>query len=298
MSDPALIFNRRTVRRHRDRAAKQFSKFSFLFDECAERLGDRLEDVSRMFPLAVDLGCHTGKLKDQLPPRSAIETLIQCDLSAAMAATARKEGGGPALAGDEEFLPFKNQSIDLMISNLSLHWVNDLPGALAQIRRALKPDGLFLAAMLGGQTLFELRDALSTAEIELEGGLSPRLSPFAEVRDAGNLLGRAGFALPVADTETVTVSYGEPLKLLHDLRGMGESNATHLARKTFSRRATLLRAMDIYAEKYTDADGRLPATFEIIFLTAWAPHESQPKPLTPGSADVSLHDVLSDKPSE
>jgi len=292
MSDVMNIFNRSAVRAHRDRAAPRFRDYDFLFSECADRLGDRLLDMTRTFPVALDLGCHGGDVAHFIPPRSAVETLINCDLSPAMAHVARSSNRRPTVCGDEEFLPFKEQSLDLVTSNLSLHWVNDLPGAMAQIRRALKPDGLFLASLLGGETLKELRDALSAAEMEVESGFSPRTSPFADVKDAGNLLSRAGFALPVADTEVITVSYGDPLKLMTDLRGMGEANATALRRTTFSRRATLMRAAEIYMEKYAGDDGRVPATFEIIFLTAWVPHESQQKPLQPGSGKVSLSNVF------
>lgn len=292
MSENMNIFNRKAVRHHRDRAAATLADFDFLFGEVAERLGDRLLDVTRTFPVALDLGCHGGELAAHIPPKSGIEKLIQCDVSPAMAQRAKSETGHVCLSVDEEFLPFKEQSLDLVISNLSLHWVNDLPGALTQIRRALKPDGLFLAALLGGDTLHELRDAWMSAEIELEGGMSPRTSPSAEVKDAGNLLSRAGFALPVADTETLTVSYAHPLKLMADLRGMGETNATALRRNSFTRRATLMRAADIYLEKHADSDGRIPATFEVIYLTAWAPHESQQKPLQPGSGKVSLSNVF------
>jgi len=288
------IFNRRSVRHHRDRAAASYADFNFLFQEVAARLGDRLQDITRTFPITVDLGCHGGNMAAYIPDRSAVETLINSDFSPKMAELAHANNGAASLTSDEEFLPFKEQSLDLVISNLSLHWVNDLPGAFTQIRRALKPDGLFLAAMLGGETLNELGEALRDAEIEIEGGLSPRLSPFAEIKDAGNLLGRAGFALPVADTETITISYGNPLKLMTDLRGMGETNSNVHRRKTFSRRATLMRAAEIYAKKFTNDEGRMPATFEIIYLTAWVPDESQQKPLRPGSGQVSLGNVFMD----
>ena len=294
MSEIINIFNRRSVRRHRDRAAASYADFSFLFQEVAARLGDRLQDITRTFPITLDLGCHGGDMAAHIPDRSAVETLINSDLSPKMAELAYAKNGAASLTSDEEFLPFKEQSLDLVVSNLSLHWVNDLPGAFTQIRRALKPDGLFLAAMLGGETLNELGEALRDAEIEIEGGLSPRLSPFAEIKDAGNLLGRAGFALPVADTETITVSYGNPLKLMTDLRGMGETNSNMNRRTTFSRRATLMRAAEIYAKKFTNDEGRMPATFEIIYLTAWVPHESQQKPLSPGSGRVSLGNVFMD----
>jgi malonyl-ACP O-methyltransferase BioC len=291
------IFNRLSVHHHRDRAASNYANFNFLFQETAERLGDRLHDITRTFPITLDLGCHGGDLAACIPAHSDVQTLINCDLSPSMAALARSHNGAASLASDEELLPFKEQSLDLVISNLSLHWINDLPGTLSQICRALKPDGLFLATMLGGETLKELREALMEAEIEIEGGLSPRLSPFAEIKDAGNLLGRSGFALPVADRETITVSYEDPIKLMIDLRGMGETNANAKRRTTFSRRETMMRASEIYEKKFTNEEGRIPATFEIIYLTAWAPDESQQKPLQPGSGQISLGDVLMGKRS-
>ena len=291
MIESMTVFNRTAVRRHRDRAAANLSAHDFLFAESAERLADRLDDVTRSFPLALDLGCHGGELARALGGRGGIETLIQSDLSPILAALANGKGA-PALAGDEEALPFAEMSFDLVLSNLSLHWVNDLPGMLIQVRRALKPDGLFLAAALGGDTLHELRTSLFQAETEIEGGVSPRFSPLIDVRDLGNLMTRAGFALPVVDAETVTVSYGDPLKLLLDLRGMGETNANRDRRRTFTRRATLLRACEIYMETYADTAGRIPATFEIITMTAWAPDPSQQKPLKPGSAKSLLADAL------
>lgn len=288
MTETMTVFNRRTVRRHRDRAARAFAEHAFLIEEVAERLADRLDDVKRTFPLALDLGCHSGELGRTLQGRGGIETLIQGDLSPALAAKA----GLTALAMDEEFLPFTDGVLDLVMSNLSLHWVNDLPGALVQIRRALKPDGLFLATMLGGETLKELRDVLAQAEIDVEGGLSPRISPFADVRDAGDLMSRAGFALPVMDSDTITVSYPDPFKLMKDLRGMGETNAVLEARKGFTKRTTLMRAAALYQEKYGGDDGRIPATFQVIYLTGWSPAPLQPQPLKPGSATVSLKDFL------
>ena len=291
MSDSFEVFNRQTVRRHRDRAAPRLDDHDFLFREAAERLGDRLLDVKRTFPMALDLGCHTGQLARVLcagDRPGGIETLIQCDLSPAMA----RRAGPLVLAADEEALPFAGETFDLIISNLSLHWVNDLPGALAQIRRALKPDGLFLASMLGGETLGELRRALAEAEIAEEDGLSPRISPMAEVRDLGGLLLRAGFALPVADTDTLTVMYEEPMKLMADLHAMGETNAATESRKGFTRRGTLMAAAARYAELFADDSGRVPATFEIITLTGWAPDPSQQQPLAPGSAKARLADAL------
>lgn len=288
MSDAQMIFDRTAVRRHRDRAAADFPDFAFLHEEVADRLVERVEDTVRDYPLALDLGSHDGAMARRLPGRNGIETVISADLSAALVAQAP----GPAVVADEEFLPIGANTVDLITSNLSLHWVNDLPGALIQARMALKPDGLFVASMLGGETLKELRDCLIAAEVEIEGGLSPRLSPFAEVRDAGSLMQRAGFAMPVIDSDVITVTYDHPLKLMADLRGMGETNAVAERRKTFSRRATLMTAIGIYFEKYADADGRLPATFQTIYMTGWAPAANQPKPLKPGSATTFLGDVL------
>jgi SAM-dependent methyltransferase len=290
--DPVMnVFDRRLVRRHRDRAAGHFAQHDFLVREVAERLAERLNDVTRAFPRALDLGCHSGVLAAALGDRGAIETLIQSDLSGAMARLAAANGR-PSLVADEELLPFAPGSFDLVMSVLSLHWVNDLPGTLIQIGRCLKPDGLFLAALLGGETLGQLRAALLQAELEVEGGASPRVSPFLDLRDAGALLQRAGFALPVADRDVITVDYPDALALMADLRAMGEANALEDRRRTPSRRTTLLRAAALYQELYARNDGRLPATFDVIYLTAWAPHASQPKPLRPGSAAHRLAEAL------
>ncbi len=285
MSESIEVFNRSLLSLRRGRAAKRLGECGFLFEETAERLLDRLDDVKRKFPRALDLGCHDGILARRLRGRGGIETLVQADLSPAMAA--RAGIGGLAVAADEEALPFGNGTLALVLSNLSLHWVNDLPGALVQIRRALKPDGLFLGTMLGGETLTELRQAFSEAETAEEGGVSPRVSPFADVRDAGDLLARAGFALPVADMETLTVSYADPLRLMADLRGMGESNAVTERRRRPTRRATLMAAAERYRALFGDEDGRIPATFQIITLTAWAPDPSQPQPRERGCGEVS-----------
>jgi NADH dehydrogenase [ubiquinone] 1 alpha subcomplex assembly factor 5 len=287
MSDAMDVFDRGAIRLHRDRAAGRLGAHDFLLREVGERLADRLDDIRRTFPLTLDLGCHSGQMARLIGGRGGIETLIGCDLSRAMAALAP----APAVVADEELLPFGNGTLDAVLSLLSLHWVNDLPGALRQIRMALRPDGLFLAAMLGGDTLKELRRALMEAESATEGGVSPRVSPFADVRDAGGLLQRAGFALPVVDTETIEVRYPDPFKLMADLRGMGESNAVRHRRKAASRRATLLNAAARYAETFGDASG-IPATFQILYLTAWAPDVSQQQPLRPGSAKSRLADAL------
>jgi len=294
MSSSMKVFDRRAVRAHRDRAADTLGRHDFLLGEITHRLIERLEDVKRDFSVALDLGCHTGELGrslDQhgiLGDRGKVGSLVSCDLSPAMV----RGAAGPRVAADEEALPFDSGSFDLIISLLSLHWINDLPGALVQIRSALKPDGLFLGAMLGGQTLRELRQMLAEAEIDGEGGMSPRISPFADVRDAGDLLQRAGFALPVVDTETLTVMYSDPLKLMTDLRGMGENNAAIERRKSFTRRATLLDGLARYRGAFENENGAVPATFQVVYLSGWSPHESQPRPLRRGSERNSLADAL------
>jgi SAM-dependent methyltransferase len=209
-----------------------------------------------------------------------------------MATGATLGHGTLAVAADEEALPFRDASLDLVVSVLALHFVNDLPGTLVQIRRALKPDGLLLAALAGGDTLNELRHAFAAAEAELEGGASPRVVPFADVRELGGLLQRAGFALPVTDVDRITVRYASPIALLHDLRGMGATNPLIERSRRPLRRATLKRMIDIYVERFADGDGRIRATFEIVWLTGWAPDASQQKPLAPGSARQRLADAL------
>lgn len=285
-SDTTAPFDRTAYRAHRARAARNWGAQNFLVREVAERLVERLDDIKRQFPLALDLGCRGGEVARALAGRGGIGRLIPADLAFEFA---RAAGG---VVADEEALPFADASLDLVISVLNLHWVNDLPGALLQIRHALKPDGLLLAAMLGGETLGELRAALLQAESEIEGGASPRVSPFAELRDAAGLLQRAGFALPVADTDRLTVSYKHALTLMSELRAMGESNAVRERRRSFTRRATLQRAAEIYSRAHGDADGRVPATFQVIYLHAWAPHAAQPKPLKPGAAAQRLADAL------
>jgi len=285
-SDSMIVFDRALVRRRRDRAVPEFTDHSFLFDEIAERLADRLEDVLRPFPMALDVGCHDGAMGRVLAGRKGIERLVACDLAPGFARAAR------GIAADEEFLPFAPASFDLAVSNLSLHWVNDLPGALVQIRRALKPDGFFCGAMLGGETLLELRRCLYEAEMETAGGVSPRVSPFAEIKDAGGLLQRAGFALPVVDSDTITVTYADAFALMRELRGMGETNAVLARRKVPATRGLLFDAARRYAEQYAEPDGRIPVTFQILYLAGWSPHESQQQPLKPGSGEIPLGQAL------
>ncbi|MSP87821.1 MAG: methyltransferase domain-containing protein [Alphaproteobacteria bacterium] len=301
MTDAMRVFDRRLVARHRRRAAPEIDRHDFLLREVAERLADRLDDIHRRFPRALDLGCHHGVLAAMLGRRGGIETLVQADLAPEMAARAATRRGPvpasptlvcPTLACDEEALPFAPASFDLILSCLSLHWVNDLPGALLQMRAALKPDGLLLAAMLGGDTLTELRHCLAEAEIAGSGGLSPRVSPFADTRDAGALLQRAGFALPVVDSDRIAVSYPDAFALMRDLRGMGETNAVIERRRSGLGRAVLFDAAERYRARHGDEAGRIPATFQVIYLTAWAPDAAQQKPLRPGSAAHRLADAL------
>jgi len=286
----ARIFDRSLLRRRRDRAAGGFDDHDFLVAEIAERLLDRLDDITHRFPLALDLGCRTGLMGELRGGRGGIETLLQADLSPAM--LKRTRGAAPKLVADEEWLPIRQGALDLILSNLNLHWANDLPGALLQIRNALKPDGLFLGAMFGGRTLHELRDCLMRAEIAETGGVSPRVSPFAEVADAAALMQRAGFALPVVDSETITVTYGDIMKLLADLRGMGEANLVVDRLRHPTRRQVIAHAAALYAQDYANAEGRLTATFQVLFLTGWAPAATQQQPLKPGSGQTNLKDFL------
>ncbi|HYR67983.1 MAG TPA: methyltransferase domain-containing protein [Reyranella sp.] len=286
--DPLLVFDRVLLRHRRERAARDWDRSAFLKREIAERLVERLDDVRRSFPLALDLGSHGDEIAVALGERKTVGCLVRADLGHGFARRAR----GPAVVADEEFLPFAAGSFDLVVSAMDLHWVNDLPGTLIQIGRILKPDGLLLGAMLGGSTLWQLREALAAAESEIEGGLSPRVSPFADLRDAAGLLQRAGFALPVADSETIDVEYDNALALMRDLGAMGESNLIVERRRGLARRATFLRAAEIYGERFALPSGRVAASFEVLFLHGWRPHASQPQPIKPGSARARLADAL------
>lgn len=284
MSDVPTIFDEALRRQRRRRAAAGFGAFSFLADAAASEIGERLSAIERDFAQAVWYGAAPAPLLPRVSWRhgDAVQAFVP-------------QGG---VVFDETRLPFAEGSLDLYASVLTLHAVNDLPGTLSQIRRALKPDGLFVAALFGGQTLTELRTAIAEAEIEIDGGLSPRVSPFVDVRDGGALLQRAGFALPVADVDSIRVRYEHPLKLIADLKGMGETNVLSERRRTFLKRRVLMRAAEIYLERFGGEDGRVAATFDIVYLTGWAPHASQQQPLKPGSAKVSLRDALKAKPIE
>ena len=283
MSDPLPLFDKALVRT-RHRRAQRAGFASFLLDRAIDDLDDRLDAVLSDFPLALDLAAPSAALSDRLSRRANIGRVVRL--------APVPEAG--AVCGDPEVLPFGGTGarFDLAVSLLALQQVNDLPGALLQLRRALKPDGLFLGCLFGGATLTELRQSFFQAESEIEGGVSPRVAPFAEVRDLGGLLQRAGFALPVADSEKLTVRYADPFALMRDLRAMGLTNALTERRRTPLRRATLMRAAACYAERFADPDGRVRATFEMIWLSGWAPHESQQTPLRPGSAKASLAEAL------
>jgi len=286
---PPKIFDRALLRQRRERIARASDpRRDFLFAESGERLLDRLDDVRRRFPLALDLGSRDGLLGRLLQNRGGVETLIQGDLSLGML----RQAGASVLQLDEETLPFAPESFDLILANLSLHWTNDLPGVLAQIRHVLKPDGLFLGVLFGAGTLGELRTAMMEAEIAETGGASARVAPFADLRDAAGLLQRAGFALPVADVETITVTYAGLMPLLADLRAMGEANILDARLRRPTRRAVIARAAALYQEKFATADGRIAASFRLIFLTGWAPHESQQQPARRGSGKINLGDAL------
>ncbi len=286
MSVP-LVFDRSLLRRRRARA-RALGPATFLLDHVAEDAVDRLTGILRDFATAVDLGTPGDALRCVLATSPRISRLIALDHSADALVSAH----GSGIVADEEALPIAPSSVDLVVSALSLQTVNDLPGTFAQIRQALRPDGLFLAALLGGETLTELRTSFAEAESETEGGISPRVAPFADVRDIGALLQRTGFALPVTDVDRLTARYATPFALMHDLRRMGAANPLNERRRTPLRRATLMRMVQIYAERFADPDGRVRATFDIVWLAGWAPHQSQQKPLKPGSATARLADAL------
>ena len=286
-SDEATLFDRRAWRLHRERAARR-GTVDFLHAEIAERIVDRLDDVGRQFRSVLDVGAHGGALSRALAARPGVERVVAVEPAMGFL----RPSAALPVAADPELLPFRAASFDLAVSALALHWVGDLPGTLVQLRRIVKPDGLFLGALFGGATLGELRISLLEAELAEEGGASPRVSPTASLADAAALLQRAGFAMPVADADTIAVTYPDALALMRDLRAMGETNALSARRRSPLRRGTLARAVAIYGDRFGLPDGRIPASFEILFLTGWAPDASQPKPLRPGSATHRLADAL------
>lgn len=276
--DPALALTRR-----RRALREAVPGADFLLSAVTDDLLDRLAGITRAFSLAADIATPTDLLARGLVDGGHVGGVIRLDRLAA---------GGVDIAAPADLLPLRDASLDLIVSALALQSENDLPGILAQARRALKPDGLLMAAMLGGDTLTELRQSFAAAEAEITGGASPRIAPFTEVRAAGSLLQRAGLALPVVDVDRRIVRYDSALHLMRDLRAMGATNAlTDRSRRPLTRNI-LVRAAGVYAERFSDADGRIRATFDILYLSGWAPAASQPKPLKPGSASVRLADAL------
>jgi SAM-dependent methyltransferase len=286
--NPNPVIIDRALLRARGRRALALGLSGFLADRVAEDMADRLAAVLRSFPCGLDLGTPTDAVRRALAGSGKVGSIIVANALA----EAQAGRAGLAVAADEEALPFRDGALDLVVSGLALHLVNDLPGTLVQIRRALKPDGLFMAALFGGDTLAELRQAFAAAEAEMEDGISPRVLPFADLRDLGSLLQRAGFALPVTDVDRLTVRYPSPLALMHELRRMGATNPLIDRSRRPLRRATLARMLEIYAQRFADPDRRVRATFEIVYLSGWAPHESQQQPLAPGSARTRLADAL------
>ncbi len=281
-SQPHRIFDRRAYRQRRRRFRGTESDL-ILLKETAEQIAARIASINRRFAHALDLNSRKQSF-DHLQNAAGSWTRAGFDPAAADA------------IADDELVPFADESFDLVTSILSLHLVNDLPGALIQIRRVLKPDGLFLAALFGGETLRELRFAFAAAEAATAGGASPRVAPFADVRDLGGLLQRAGFALPVADIDRTTIRYREPMRLLFDLRALGETNILVQRRPNFTSRGLMHAVLGEYVQHFGDDQKRVPATFDIVYLTGWAPHESQQKPLRPGSAKARLAEALKQKP--
>jgi len=296
-ASPVLIFDRPLLGARRRRAAK-LGPSAFLLERAAQELSERLATVLRQFDRAVDLSTPGNAVKRALVRSGKVGIIVSAAPCTANVMTRTEPNGtrdaddGPAIIADQEVLPFREGSLDLVVSALSLQFANDLPGALVQIRRALKPDGLLLAALAGGDTLTELRQCFAAAEIETQGGISPRVIPFLDVREAGALLHRAGFALPVADVDRVIVRYSSAIALMHDLRAMGATNPLVERSRRALRRATLARVVQIYADRFSDPDKRIRATFEIVWLSGWAPHPAQQKPLAPGSAKRRLADAL------
>ncbi|HUO54214.1 MAG TPA: methyltransferase domain-containing protein [Rhodoblastus sp.] len=287
MTNPPFIFDRALWRKRLDRALRAENPCDFLVGRVAEDLVFRLAPISRAFPRALDLGSPHPAAARALAAPGRVVTRAAPVFSAL--------GGAEGLVADEEALPFAPQSFDLVVSALSLQFANDLPGVFAQIRRVLAPDGLFLAAMIGGQSLAELRLCLAEAQEAIEGGTSPRVAPLIDLRDLGGLLQRAGLALPVTDCDAFVVRYANAFELMRDLRAMAATNVLVAGARRPLRRAVALRAAALYAEKFADSDGRIRATFEIVWASGWAPHESQQKPLAPGSAQAPLSVVLGDK---
>lgn len=288
MNDEQVLFDRRLLRQRRARFAHEVTEREFLIAHVAREIAERIEIMLREFPRALDLGAYHGLLGRTVGALPSVGEVFYAESVFDYARRCPR----PSLVCDEDLLPFKDASLNLIVSGLALHRVNDLPGSLVQIRRALAPDGLFMAAALGARALIELREALLEAEGEIDGGASPHVSPFGDVREYGALLQRTGFALPVADAEDLTVVYDSPRDLMHEIRALGGGNVLLARSKTPLHRRTLERAEEIYRARHGTPDGKIKATFQFVFMSGWAPDPSQQQPLKPGSAQARLADAL------
>ncbi|ODR99331.1 hypothetical protein AUC68_04975 [Methyloceanibacter methanicus] len=288
MSEPPLLFDRRLLRQRRARFADEIEEREVLLAHVAREIAERVEIMLRAFPRALDLGAYRGLLGRTIAKLPSVEEVVYAESVLAFA----RRCPAPAVVCDEDLLPFKDGAFNLIVSGLALHRVNDLPGSLIQIRRALAPDGLFMAAALGADALAELRECLLAAEEEVDGGVSPRVAPFGDVRAYGALLQRAGFALPVTDAEEIEVIYPSPRALMQEIRALGGGNVLMARSKKPLSRRTLERAEDLYRARYGTPDGKIVATFQFVFMSGWGPDPSQQKPLKPGSARTRLADAL------
>lgn len=280
MTSDIFVFDRNIIAEKKNRIASDLPNHGFLFDWTSEQIIDRLGVIKKQYPLALQIG---NRATINNLEKFGIKKIITLDNANKLS---------PSVIADEELLPFGSNVFDIVISPLNLHTTNDLPGTLSQIRHCLKSDGLFIAAIFGGETLYELRQVMSDVEMQKTGGISPHISPFADLPQMGSLMQRAGFNLPVIDSEKITVTYDNVFKLMWDLRLMGESNSIKARKKNFTSRRFFHDVNELYAERFSEEDGRIKATFEIIFLLGWSPHESQQKPLRPGSAENRLADAL------
>jgi len=288
MTNPPEIFDRVLLRKRRRKAVHTIETVDYLLKYAHEDIVDRLSVIMREFPIVLNLGAHHGDLTNRLKDLSTITDVFSLDSVFEMV----EKNSTLGINGDEELLPFAAECLDLVVSSLSLQFVNDLPGTLLQIRQCLKADGAFVAALLGGESLTELRHVFLMAEEELYGGASPRVAPFADVRDMGHLLQRAGFALPVTDRDVLKVRFNSATHLMKELQAMGASNVLSNRSRIHNSKALFKRVDELYAEYYSDDDGRVYASFELIYLMGWAPHPDQQKPLRPGSGAVNLKDVF------
>nr|SVE83769.1 EOG090X09JT [Daphnia pulex] len=289
------VFDRLAKKLQRDRTAKNedYHQFNYIKDEVGNRLSDRVYDINRKFKKGLDLGCGYGHVSRHLT-KDAVEELVMCDHSALVLEKASIPEDTTIncrkIAVDEENLPFEPESFDIVMSSLSLHWVNQLPSTFSQIMKCLRPDGVFIGALFGGETLYELRGSLQLGETEREGGFAAHISPFAAIRDIGGLLNSAGFTMLTIDTDEISVGYPSMFELMEDLKGMGENNASWI-RKLHLHRDTMFAASAIYKELYGNEDGSIPATFQIIYMIGWKPDPSQPKPLERGTGEISIKDL-------